>query len=143
MSRNLNIRGLNEWTGYLRTESARIGQLGEKVAEEAAEYGKELMRKNIMTSGTGYVGRGKRAIPGGRIDTGVMHDAVEAGDVKKTQRGWSTSFGWINVREPYFLMQEHGTYNVPNPTPMFAFVDAVVRTREWFYARVRDEVNQR
>lgn len=134
---------MRETLTYLRTESERIGAVGEQVLTEAAEYGKELMQTNIMTSGTGYVGRGHRAIPGGRIDTGVMHDAVEAEPAKKLQKGWSSRFGWINVVEPYFLMQEHGTYNVPNPTPMFAFIDATVRTREWLYGRVREELRNR
>lgn len=137
----VSMSGLGRSVGRLRTESVRLGELGRELTEEAAERGAERMREIIATSATPWVRENLHRE--GRIETEDMYKAVKAGDARKLQRGWSASFGWLDVQKAYFRMQEEGTYNVPNPTPMFALLGAYVETQEWFRARVREELRNR
>jgi hypothetical protein len=77
--------------------------------EQAVEAGAESMRKTILTSGTGYVGPGPRAIAGGRIDYGAMIDDVETRPVQRHPRGSKSSFGWVYNEEDYYAFQDGGT----------------------------------
>jgi hypothetical protein len=105
------------------------------IAEDAAEYGADLMRQYIETRGTGYVGRGARATAEGRIDTGAMYDAVGVSDVRHNPSGVAVNFGWVHDVEPYFAYQEEGTATV---SPMHALLDATVQTRVYFYNEIRN-----
>jgi hypothetical protein len=135
----MKITGLNKFTATLRTRTTRILDGGAQVAEDAADYGVSLMREYIATRGTGYVGKGARATPEGRIDTGQMYDAVKAGQVRRNPSGVAVSFGWGIDGSPvpsYFLTQE----NEPTPggfPPMHALLDATIHTREYFYAELK------
>lgn len=71
------------------------------------------MTRVIETSGTGWVGKGARATPEGRIDTGEMIDAVDV-DMVVRPRNVIGKVGWgLNGKpaEDYFLAQEEGFIN--------------------------------
>lgn len=100
----------------------KLDALRQKMQDEAMEKVTDIaksaegrMVKTIATSGTGYVGKGPRAVPEGRIDYGPMIDSVR---VEKTSPT-SVRVGWLNYRY-YFGLQEEGTYR-PGGVPMYAF----------------------
>lgn len=99
---------------------------------DAVEYGYSEMKKTVETSGTGYVGKGARATPEGRIDTGLMIDSIDR-DLNKSGTTISGEFGWLDRQENYFLYQENGFRNVP---PMHALLGAFVPARERLIRRL-------
>jgi hypothetical protein len=137
MATDGNIPGLGRYVARLSTAAKREEELLTQIAQEAAEYGAQRMREFIETRGTGYVGKGPRATAEGRIDYGVMIDAVKAGKPRKTQNGASVSFGWLDVRREYFKLQEEGFGMVP---PMHALLDATIMAREYFYRRIKESL---
>lgn len=132
----MRITGLNKYSARLRSEAKRMQTDGEKIAKDAAEYGADLMREFIRTRGTGYKGHT------GRIETGAMLEAVQVGQPTRTKNGIAISFGWGvagGSREDYFYFQE--AYPTPGGhPPMHALLDALVRSREYFYARIKEVV---
>lgn len=99
----------------VRRTPAQIMNEGRMAVAEALDAGVEEMRRVIMTSGTGYVGRGPRATPEGRIDYGHMYDDVTRTSItmKKTGKGLSPTgtFGWMS--DPgYYSLQDQGFRNV-------------------------------
>lgn len=128
---------LNKYTAYLRSRSKKIQNDGERIAQDAAEFGARKMQEFIETRGTGYVGRGPRATPEGRIDTGYMYDQVGVSAPRRTATGVAINFGWVKDVEDYFALQERGFKNVP---PMHALLDASVQAREYFYQRIKEIV---
>lgn len=129
--------GLNKFTAVLRSRAKAIQDGSDEVVEDAAEYGAARMREMIASRGTGYVGRGPRATPDGRIDTGQMYDDVSVGNVRHNPSGVAVNFGWVGNVEDYYRYQEDGFKNVP---PMHALLDASVMTRVYFYSKVRELV---
>ena len=130
------ITGVEQFQAQLRTRTTRMRDEAADIVEDAAEYGADLMREYIATRGTGYVGKGVRATPEGRIDTGQMYDDVKAGPVRVRKSDIVAEFGWIDNIEDYYAKQE----NEPTPRgfpPMHALLDARVRTREYLYAALR------
>lgn len=93
---------------------------------DAVELGYDTMLRVIDTSGTGYVGRGPRATPEGRIDYGTMRDSVDR-DINKSGSTISGEFGWLENQEEYFRYQENGTARIP---PMHALLTAFITARE-------------
>lgn len=98
-------------------------------------HGELLMKDYIATRGTGYVGKGARATPDGRIDSGEMYDAVSSAMYGKR----SGKFGWgvagKGVKH-YFSLQEYQ----PTPRgfpPMHALTDAFVKVREEFERKMK------
>lgn len=80
--------------------------------DKALQDGVNDMRQTIATSGTGYVGKGARATPEGRIDTGEMYDAVTSRKSGKT----SGRFGWMTPKK-YYGLQEDGFVGPNGPVP--------------------------
>lgn len=130
------IRGFDKVQAQLRTRTTRLREEAAEIAEDVAEYGAELMREYIATRGTGYVGKGARATPEGRIDTGQMYDDVHVGPVRVRKSDIVVDFGWIDHFEDYYLTQE----NDPTPAgfpPMHALLDATIQTRQYFYSELK------
>jgi hypothetical protein len=134
------IDGLNQFTARLRTRAKDIEGIATEVAEDAAEFGAQRMREYIATRGTGWVGKGIRATPEGRIDTGQMYDDVKAGPVRHNPSGVAVNFGWVGNVESYYAAQEKGFVNTftgrPVP-PMHALMDATIETRVYFYRELK------
>lgn len=129
--------GLNKYTAYLRSTSKRLIDDGERVVEDAAEFGAERMREIIRTSGTAKSGKA------GRIESEKMLNDVSAGEARRTQTGVAGNFGWGlkgDKAEDYFFYQEGGFRHwisgemIP---PMHALLGASVAAREYFYAEIR------
>lgn len=129
--------GLNKFTAVLRSKARALRENSDDVVLDAAEFGAAKMRYNIMTRGTGYVGRGARATPEGRIDTGQMYDDVSIGEIRHNPSGVAINFGWTGNVEEYYRIQEDGFGNVP---PMHALLDAAIETRSYFYKRIKEIV---
>jgi hypothetical protein len=103
---SVNVTGLNKFSARLRSAAKRLQEGSDEVVRESAEFGADLMREYIASRGTGYVGRGPRATPDGRIDYGVMYDAVGVSDVRHNPSGVAVNFGWVNgTIEDYFAYQ--------------------------------------
>lgn len=130
------ITGVAQFQEMLRTRTTRVRDEAAEIAEDAAEYGADLMREYIATRGTGYVGKGARATPEGRIDTGKMYDSVGVSPVRVRKSDIVVDFGWTEAAEAYFLEQENEPTRGGHP-PMHALLDAKVQTREYFYAQLR------
>lgn len=130
-------QGLNKFTAVLRSKAKALQSGADDVVEDAAEYGAAQMRYFISTRGTGYVGRGARAIPEGRIDTGQMIDDVGIGNIRHNPSGVAVNFGWVGNVEDYYRLQEDGFKNVP---PMHALLDASIMTRVYFYGKIKELV---
>lgn len=95
------------------------------IVDKALADGVADMRETIATSGTGYVGKGARATPEGRIDTGEMYDAVTSRKDGKT----SGRFGWINPKK-YYGLQEDGFMGPQGPVPpMHSLLKAFTKVR--------------
>jgi hypothetical protein len=137
---NVRIDGLNQFTARLRTRAKDIDNSATEIAERAAEFGAARMREYIATRGTGYVGKGYRATPEGRIDTGQMYDDVGVSQVRHNPSGIAVNFGWVGDVESYYAAQEEGFTNPftgrPVP-PMHALLDATIETRQYFYSELR------
>lgn len=138
----VKITGLNKYSARLRSESKRIVDEGEQIAKESAEYGADLMRQFVRAAvtNTGLAGvpLGRRGP--GREDTGALYDAIQVGPARKLKNGVAINFGWGTAGgsvQDYFYFQEVGAGNIP---PMHALLDALVRTRQYFYARIKDVV---
>lgn len=108
----------------VRRTPTQIMNASRDAVSEALDTGMMVMQHKILTSGTGWVGKGPRATPDGRIDYGVMYDSVSRTSLtldrvngKLTPRG---TFGWVNRVEDYFTYQEQGFDNTP---PMEALKD--------------------
>lgn len=128
------LTGLNKYSARLRSESKRIETEGAQIAQDAAEFGAELMRQFIRTRGTGWRGHT------GRIESGDMLRAVGVGQPRKLKNGVAISFGWGVDGKPvenYFFFQEVGFRNTP---PMHALLDALVQSRQYFYARIKEVI---
>jgi hypothetical protein len=136
----MTLTGLNKYTARLRSESKRIDVEGAKIAKASAEYGADLMRFYVQTAET-ETGR-QRAERGGRgpgrEETGTLLEAIKVGQPSKlTGGGIAITFGWMDVKKDYFYFQEIGARKIP---PMFALMRALVHTREYFYARIKEVV---
>lgn len=129
--------GLNKFTAVLRSKAKALRTASDEIVEDSAEYGAAQMRYYIATRGTGYVGRGERATPEGRIDTGQMYDDVGVGQVRHNPSGVAINFGWVGNVEDYYRWQEDGFGTVP---PMHALLDASIKTRTYFYGRIKELV---
>lgn len=128
VKRNSNPNIATEIQKSIDAKMRRAENEGDLIVTKGAETGAERMRDFIMSTGTGWVGKGARAIPEGRIDTGEMHDAVA---VRKERKGHA-EFGWVVDYEEYFGLQEKGFtqpsgHKVP---PMHAFLNATMWTQE-------------
>jgi hypothetical protein len=130
------ISGVGQFQEMLRTRTTRVRDEAAEIAEDAAEYGADLMREYIATRGTGYVGKGARATPEGRIDTGRMYDAVGVDPVRVRKSDIVVSFGWTEDAAAYFLQQENEPTRGGHP-PMHALLDAKIQAREYFYAELK------
>ena len=128
VKRNSNLNIATEIQKSIDAKMRRAENEGDEIVTRGAERGAERMRDFIMSTGTGWIGKGARAIPEGRIDTGEMHDAVA---VRKERKGHA-EFGWVVDYEDYFGYQEKGFtqpsgHKVP---PMHAFLNSTLWTQE-------------
>lgn len=130
------ITGVPQFTEMLRTRTIRVRDEAAEIAQDAAEYGADLMREYIATRGTGYVGKGARATPEGRIDTGQMYDDVKVSEVRVRKSDIVVSFGWTDHAESYYAQQENEPTRGGHP-PMHALLDAKIQAREYFYAQLK------
>lgn len=112
-----NPQSIAKWW---RGKQIGLDNVANEAAEEFARVGETRMREYISTRGTGYVGRGSRAVPYGRIDFGNMIDDVTSGVHKQFGRKTS-AFGWLNNKEEYYSLQETGFQDVHG---MYALADA-------------------
>lgn len=87
---------------------------GRKVVRENGEYGAELVRDTVETSGT--MGTGKR----GRIDTGKMLSSVDS-NYSDTSNGGEAVYGFVKDAPEWTRYQELGTQYIE---PMQAVPDA-------------------
>lgn len=110
-----------------------------QIMEEVTDEGADLMRQYIRTRGTEKSGKE------GRIETGTMLDEVESA-VHRNPKSVRGEFGWGvagGLHEKYFDYQENGFRhwrsgeNVP---PMHAMLDAFIKMRIKFFARMRSEM---
>lgn len=85
----------------IEAKQKRILERGRRITQDNTEYGADLIRDTVETSGT--VKSGKR----GRIDTGAMLAAVEA-DYKDTSDGGEGRYGWGENAPFYTKFQEGG-----------------------------------
>jgi hypothetical protein len=85
----------------------------QRITRDNGEYGAELVRDTVETSGT--VKTGKR----GRIETGAMLESVDS-DYKEIPGGAEATYGFLNPPE-YTKYQEGGTQYIEG---MFAIDDA-------------------
>lgn len=99
--------------GILENKMKRIVQAGREITQDNGEYGAELVRDVIETSGTAKTG--KR----GRIETGAMLEGVDS-DYENTSDGGQATWGFVRPT-PYATYQEHGTQWIE---PMHALDDA-------------------
>lgn len=106
-----------------------------KVIEEVVVHGELLMKDYIATRGTGYVGRGARATPEGRIDSGDMYDAVSSAMYGKRSGKFGWGVGGKGVKD-YFATQEY-TKTPRGFPPMHALTDAFVKVREEFERKMK------
>lgn len=134
------------WRGDLRQLRMRIENLPQEkldqaaqIMEEVTDEGADLMRQYIRTRGTEKSGKE------GRIETGTMLDEVESA-VRRNPKSVRGEFGWGVAggrHEKYFDYQENGFRhwrsgeNVP---PMHAMLDAFIKMRIKFFARMRSEM---
>ena len=125
----------------LEAEDKQIDRV-ERFVERSVNEGADKMIEVIDTSGTGWVGKGARATPEGRIDTGRMRDSV-SNEVTRTRKNITGVMGWgVAGRdaEHYFLDQEEGFINpwtgefVP---PMLALRQASIEQQKSFIERMR------
>lgn len=98
-----------------RAHVERVVEQVHGAAAESAREGEAFMKGLIETRGTGNVwsrtyykdGIPRRESNPGRVWTGHMRDAVGS-TYTRTRGGSTSSFGWVNDQEPYFLEQESG-----------------------------------
>lgn len=102
------MNSVPDLVGWLRRKQERIDSGVTEAMQDWADGGMSLMKIHIATRGTGWVGRGARAYPGGRVDTGQMIDDVNATMVKDDGTTKSVSFGWTDNSDGYYLAQEYG-----------------------------------
>lgn len=135
-----------QWRGDLRQLRMRIENLpqekldqAQKIMEEVTDEGADLMRQYISTRGTEKSGKQ------GRIETGAMYEATQSA-VHRNPKSVRGEFGWGvagGPHEKYFDYQENGFRhwrsgeNVP---PMHAMLDAFIKMRIKFFARMRSEM---
>lgn len=96
----------------LAAEDAQLNRV-ERFVQRAIDDGADRMVEVIDTSGTGWVGKGARATPEARIDTGRMRDSV-SNQVTRTRTNITGTMGWGvagHDAEDYFLEQEEGFIN--------------------------------
>lgn len=100
-------------SNIIASKQRQIIARGRQITEEMGQYGAELVRDTVETSGT--VSTGKR----GRIDTGAMLQSVDS-EYQDTADGGEAVYGFLN--EPFYTgFQELGTEYIE---PMFAIPDA-------------------
>lgn len=134
------------WRGDLRMLRMRIENLPQEQLDQAAqimedvtEEGADMMREYIRTRGTDKSGKA------GRIETGKMLDSVESA-VHRNPKSVRGEFGWGvsgGPHEKYFDYQENGFkhwISGENVPPMHAMLDAFMRMRIKFFARMRSEM---
>lgn len=135
------------WRGDLRKLRMRIENLPEEALDEAEQImeditkeGADLMRQYIRTRGTPKSGKA------GRIESGTMLEEVEHA-VHRNPKSVRGEFGWGvagGLYEKYFDYQEHGFKHTgisgENVPPMHAQLDAFIKMREKFFARLRKEM---
>lgn len=110
----------------------------ELAVDDAVNVGADAMIRKIDTSGTGWVGKGARATPQARVDTGFMRDSVSNEVTVKNltvtgRMGWGVSG---HAAEHYFLEQEEGFINPWTG----AFVPPMLALREGGTAQQRELV---
>lgn len=69
--------------------------------KQATEFGADVARDVVETSGTGYQGRR------GRVDTGIMVGAIDA-DSSESAGIIEGRFGWLKGTPYYLIFQEYG-----------------------------------
>ena len=116
-------------------------EAGTDAAHDATFEGYLAMLRIIEESvtGTGEARAGRGGHPG-RIDSGAMHDAVNANTwVKPGGESAGGTWGWIDGFEDYFLYQEKGAdeFNVAF-RGMQALNGSYVIAREDFLRRLQD-----
>ena len=134
------------WRGDLRRMRMRIENLpdelldqAEEIMEDVAREGADIMRQHIKTRGTSYSNKQGRA---GRVEAGHMLKDVEHA-TKRFRRSVRGEFGWgVDGGEvrPYYAYQENGFQHWisgKDVSPMHAQLDAFMRMREEFFARMR------
>lgn len=117
---------------WYRTAQAKMEEATIEEADAFAQDGAAFMREFIATRGTRHSGKA------GRIDTGVMIDAVGARSSSGATR--TASFGWLNKRLDYFIYQEGGFFNVlanRSVEGMYALADAAELAMARFNARMK------
>lgn len=82
-----------------------ILEAGRALVKEYGEYGAELVRDTVETSGT--VKSGKR----GRIETGDMLASVDD-EYKEFSDGAQSVYGFVKDTPKYTRYQEHGTQTI-------------------------------
>lgn len=127
---------LNDLTTHAALYVKEIERQAEKVVDETAREGAEVMRGYIESRGTGW--RGHR----GRVDEGYMlgdvaHNVTKSADGVRGKWGWGTTGG---PKHPYYRFQEQGFtiwnsgHTVP---PMHALLDSFIKVREEFARKIR------
>jgi len=138
------------WRGDLRKLRMRIENLPQekldqaaRIMEEVTDEGADLMRQYIATRGIASDGNG--GIKEGRIESGKMLKNVESA-VHRNPKSVRGEFGWGvagGPHEKYFDYQENGFrhwLSGKNVPPMHAMLDAFIKMRVKFFARMRSEM---
>lgn len=102
-----------QFSRIIAAKHQRILSRGREITQDYGEYGAELVRDVVETSGTAKTG--KR----GRIETGAMLEGVDS-DYHDTSDGGEATWGFVRPT-PYTKYQELGTQFIE---PMLAVDDA-------------------
>lgn len=123
--------GLDAMIVRLRVSERLLSTEVPRLVEKATQTGETEMRRIVETSGTGWVGKGPRATPAGRIDYGDMIDGISAESMATIGKwGWAVQG---NVPQMYYFYQENGFRNAltgRNVPPMHALLGSFIKARE-------------
>ena len=104
-----------QFSRIVKNKMRSVVEQGRQIVQDNADYGAELVRDTVETSGT--MKSGKR----GRIDTGEMLQAVDSYFVA-TPDGGEGHYGWVAGSGPFYTKyQELGTQYIE---PMQAIPEA-------------------
>lgn len=116
---------------WYRGKIKKVDEVQSQAAENAVEYGAELMKNLIATRGTGHTWKkpwyGRVGSYPGRDHTGHMVNSVTTRVLTDTAGRKQVHFGWLNQRDDYFLYQEGGFFHVLGGFEvegMYAMVDS-------------------
>lgn len=114
-----------QFVRIVESKMKRVIEEGRQIVRDNGEYGADLVRDVVETSGT--LKSGKR----GRIDTGAMLGSV-GDDYKQLANGAESTYGFLNPPE-YTKYQELGTEYIE---PMNAIDDASANVETDFKADI-------